>query len=64
MERQQMTNKAVEHQANELAQAIASTINVERTKARLDVQAIIRDGLDTGASPTAILSQIIDWTGK
>lgn len=54
----------LDHQVRELKEAIEHTINIERTKARLDVQAIIRDGLDTGASPTAILSNIIDWTGN
>lgn len=55
---------ALDHQVKELKEAIQQTINIEATKARLDVQAIIRDGLDTGASSHAILANIIDWTGS
>lgn len=54
----------LEHQVRELKEAIEQTINIEGTKARLDVQKIIRDGLDTGASPTAIISNILDWTAN
>lgn len=55
---------ALDHQVKELRDALQQTINIEATKARLDVQTIIRDGLDTGATPIAILSNIIEWTGS
>jgi hypothetical protein len=52
----------LDHQAQELASALSGLINIENTKARLDVQAIIRDGLDAEKQPYDILQAILDWT--
>ena len=56
-----MTNKALDHQANELAKAFADTINIERTKARLDVFTIIKEGQEKGRDAHDILISILNW---
>lgn len=52
------------HQAEELTRAISQTIDIEATKARLDVITIIQDGLEQGKLPMAILADLTDWAGK
>jgi hypothetical protein len=59
-----MSNEHLEHQANELAKAFAETINIERTKAKLEAFNIIRDGHDEGTSPYQILQDLLTWVGK
>ena len=56
-----MANEHLEHQATELAKAFADTINIERTKARLDVFTIIKDGQEKGREAHDILISILNW---
>ena len=56
-----MTNEHLEHQANELSKAFKDLINIERTKAKLDVFTIIKDGHEADRSPHDILMQVLNW---
>jgi hypothetical protein len=49
------------HQAEELARAISQVINIERTKAKLDVFTIIKDGHEASTSPHQILQDVLTW---
>ena len=49
------------HQVEELKNAVGQLINVERTKAKLDVFTIIKDGKEAGRSPYDILTQVLNW---
>lgn len=51
----------LEHQADELVKAFSDLINIENTKARLDVFSIIQDGHDKGLNPADILCEVLDW---
>lgn len=53
----------LEHQVREIKEALEQTINNSHVKARLDVQAIIRDGLDNNKDYEIIIGEILDWTG-
>lgn len=53
----------LEHQVREIKEALEQTIDVQNVKARLDVQAIIRDGLETNTEHIDIINAILDWTG-
>lgn len=52
------------HQAEELAKAFSGLIDIERTKAKLDVYTIIKDGLETNKAPLEILNNISQWIGQ
>jgi hypothetical protein len=49
------------HQVEELKNAVSQLINVERTKAKLDVFTIIKDGHEAGRPALDILQQILNW---
>jgi hypothetical protein len=49
------------HQLNELTEVIQQTINLENTKARLDVFSIIEDGKENGKDPVDILIDLLKW---
>lgn len=49
------------HQADELAKAFSDLINIENTKARLDVFSIIQDGHDKGLNAADILCEVLEW---
>lgn len=53
----------LEHQATELVEAFKDLINIERTKAKLDVYTIIKDGHEAAQSPYAIIQDILTWVG-
>lgn len=50
-----------QHQIDELNRAFSGLIDVERTKAKLDVYTIIKDGHENGTSHVDILQQLLDW---
>ena len=65
----------MDHQLEELTNAIEQTINIEAKKARInvmneakkariDVMNIVRSGIDSGENPSTILANILDWCGK
>jgi hypothetical protein len=49
------------HQVEELKNAVSQLINVERTKAKLDVFTIIKDGHEQKRQAVDILQQILNW---
>lgn len=49
------------HQVEELKSAVSQLINVERTKAKLDVFTIIKDGQEQNRSAVDIIRQILNW---
>lgn len=49
------------HQVEELKSAVSQLINVERTKAKLDVFTIIKDGHEQKRNAVDILQQILNW---
>lgn len=51
----------LQHQTEELIQAFSNLINVENTKARLDVYTIINNGHEAGKQPTDILCDLLEW---
>ena len=53
----------LEHQANELVEAFKDLINIERTKAKLDVFNIIKEGHEAALSPYAIIQELLTWVG-
>lgn len=59
-----MPNEHLEHQANELAKAFADVINVENTKAKREVLAILSKVVDREISPLEACIQLSDWAGK
>lgn len=52
------------HQIDELNRAFTNLIDVEGTKARLDVYTIIMNGHDSGKPHTDILVDLLDWCKK
>lgn len=55
--------RKLNHQAEELTKAFMNLINVETTKARLDVYNIIKDGHDAQLEPVDIIKNILTWVG-
>lgn len=53
-----------QHQIDELNRAFSGLIDVERTKAKLDVYTIIMNGHDSGKPHTDILVDLLDWCKK
>ena len=49
------------HQVEELNRAFSDLVNVERTKAKLDVFTIIKEGKEKDRNPYDILQQILNW---
>lgn len=51
----------LDHQVEELTKAFKDMINIERTKAKLDVFSIIKDGHDESKPPHVILQDVLTW---
>ena len=54
----------LEHQVEELTKAFSDLINIERTKAKLDVFSIIKDGYDASLPPHEILKEVLNWVSS